>query len=199
MRRSLLILFLLVPFHHALAAQGHWSMTLERGFTTVSSTAHDTSSPVVRLVPWHPTFYTLRLAKEGDRHGFALALTYGNGELAGTVDDAVIIPGISLDVAEVAPELSYRFATTPNGAVLRAHLGPVLDLWFPSGDDMRTTWGGQVGTTLTLPLSANWAVALRGDFTLTTGEVKKDEATAEIIRESTLRRGRLGLGITKHL
>lgn len=192
-------LLILAALHRPLAAQGAWTLTLDRGATSFSSTAHDTSSPPVRLVPWHPTLYTLRLERRWGRSGLGVGISYGAGVLAGRVEDVVVIPGLSLDLAELAPEVSRALVTTSRGATLRVQAGPLMDLWIPSGEDIRATFGGAAGATLVLPLSARWEVAVRGDIAVTSGEVTPGEASAEIIRARTLRRGRLGLGITRHL
>lgn len=199
MRRLLPSLLVLVLCHRPLSAQAGWTLTVERGSTTFSASAHDTSSPPVRLVPWHPTLYSVRLTRMGERVGVGLTVSHGKGDFGAQAGDVVVLPGLTLAVTEFAPEVAVRIATTPLGAVLRLQAGPVLDLWSPSGADMRTTYGASAGASLAMPLSSRWAVSLRGDLTLTTGETTKDETSDQIIRESTLRRGHLGLGVTRRL
>ena len=199
MRRLLIVLLLPAILARPATAQSGWTLTFERGATAFSAAAHDTSTPQIRLVPWHPALYSLRIARAGDRAGFALALSYGTGDLGARIEDAAILPGLGLSVLEVAPELTYRVATTSRGAALRIHAGPVLDAWYPTGDAMRTAFGGLAGATLALPLAGRWEISLRADLAVTTSEVTRDEAGPGLIREGTMRRGRLAAGLTRRL
>jgi hypothetical protein len=170
MHRTLLALIAILFVGRTLGAQARWSATLERGFTSYSESAHDTSSPPVRLVPWHPAVYTLRIARDGRRWGLGLSLGYAHGELAGTQGGVVILPGSDYHVFEVAPEIRARIATTSAGATVRVQAGPISDLWFPQGDDVRSTFGGLIGATLSLPLADRWEVAVRTDLAVTTSD-----------------------------
>ena len=199
MRRLLLVLLISAIFARPATAQSGWALTFERGATAFSAAAHDTSTPQIRLTPWHPGLYSLRLARNGERMGAALALGYGVSDFGGSVGDIVVLPGSRLAIMEVAPECSYRISTTPLGAALRVHAGPVLDLWYPSGGDMRSSLGGLAGASLALPLATRWEVSLRADLALTTSEVTKDEAGPGLIREGSMRRGRLAVGLTRRL
>jgi hypothetical protein len=172
---------------------------LERGFTTFSETAHDTSTPPVRVIPWHLASYSLRVAHDGDGLGLAFALTAAGGQLAGRSGDFVVIPGMHLLLLEFAPELRLRLGTTAAGANLLGHAGPVFDIWAPEGDDVRTACGGMAGLTLTLPLTRRWEVAVRSDIAITGSEATRAEASDQIRRAKTMRRGRLALGITRLL
>lgn len=195
--RSTLILALFVAM--PAAAEAQWTLTLERGSTTFSATAHDTSSPPVRLVPWHPALYSLRLSHTHGRFGWGIALGYGSSDLGGKVGDVTVLPGGTLQVLELAPELSYLLRSNSHGAVLRAYAGPLLEHWSPAGDDPRSSVGGFAGAALAVPLADRWDLALRGDLALMTSELTKAEASASVIREPTMRRGRFALGITRHL
>lgn len=199
MPRIRLLLILALSLALPRAARAQWTLTLERGGTTFSAAAHDTSSPPIRLIPWHPAVYSLRVMRTKGRIGWGVALGYGGSELGGKVGNVVILPGGTLGVVEVAPELSYAVRATAQGAALRAYAGPLLDRWFPSGDAARTSYGAFAGAALTLPFTSRLEVSLRADFALMTSEVTKDEASAELIREPTMRRGRFALGVTRHL
>lgn len=194
-----LSLFLVLALARATTAEAQWSLTLERGSTSFSATAHDTSSPPIRLVPWHPALYTLRLTRGQGRFGWGIALGYGGSDLGGRVGDVTILPGATLQVVELAPEFSYMLRRTARGGVVRAYAGPLVDRWFPSGDDPRSSVGGFAGAALALPVSDRWELALRADFAVLTSELTKAEASAGVIREPTMRRGRFALGVTRHL
>jgi hypothetical protein len=153
----------------------------------------------VRLLPWQSGSYTLRLSRDGDRLGFGLGITAAAGQLAGQIGDVVILPGAGLLLLEAAPELRWRLATSSTGALLLGHAGPVLDLWAPEGDDVRAAFGGSGGVTLALPVTGRWSATIRADLTVTGSEVTRDEASAEIRRANTMRRGRLALGIIRTL
>ena len=196
--RSLLMLILtpLAP----LMAQATWHLTLERGMTTFSAEAHDSSTTDrVHLRPWHPTLYALRLTRESGRIGLGLGLGYASAPIAGNIDDFVLLFGDRERLFEIAPEVRYRVGTTSSGAALRFHLGPVIDLWTPDGADTRTVLGAVGGATLTMPLGARWSVDVRTDVGITGATVTAEEASPEVIRASTVRRGRLALGITRRL
>jgi len=197
MRRITQALCYLVILARPLSAQGHWSATLERGFTSFSAAAHDTSSPPVRVTPWHPAVYTLRVRRESGRLGIAIGVAYSRGELAGSVEDLVVLPGARITLLEFAPELTFRLATTAVGAKVDTHVGPVVDLWQPAGDDVRSAYGGMVGSTLTVPFAERWEVAIRADLAVTGSEVSKAEESDQVIRPATMRRGRLAFGITR--
>jgi hypothetical protein len=198
MRSTLLIACLLI-IPGSLAAQGRWTLSFERGYTTFSETAHDTSTPPVRAIPWHPASYSLRLAHDGERVGLAFALTAAGGQLAGQAEDIVVLPGVHLLLLEFAPELRWRLSSTSAAAVLIAHAGPVVDLWAPEGDDVRAAYGGMGGLTLSLPLTRRWEVTIRSDLAITGSEATREEESDQIKRARTMRRGRLALGITRIL
>jgi hypothetical protein len=189
----------LLTFPGSLAAQGKWSLSFERGFTTFSETAHDTSTPPVRAIPWHPASYTLRLARDGEKLGLGFALTAASGQLAGKVGDFVVLPGANLKLVEFAPELRWRLTSTSSGAAFIGHAGPVVDIWAPEGDDVRAAYGGVGGVTLALPITARWSAVIRADLAVTGSEATRDEASDQIKRARTMRRGRLALGITRIL
>ncbi len=199
MRRITTTLICLTSLGGTLAAQERWTLTIERGFTSYSMAAHDTSTPQVRVLPWHPAVYTVRLAREGGRIGVAVSLGAAGGELAGTSEDVVVLPGAGLGLLEVAPEMRLRLTTLATGAELVAHAGPVLDLWLPEGDDARAAYGGIAGATLLAPITRRWKVSIRTDVTITGSEVTKAETSDALIRARTMRRGRLALGITRIL
>src|SRR5437868_3535689 len=142
MRSTPLIAICLLTFPGPLAAQGGWTLSLERGFTTYSEAVHDTSTPPVRLIPWHLGTYSVRVSHDGGRSGFSVALTVANGQMGATVGDVAILPGSGLLLLEAAPELRVRISAASSGARLIGHAGPILDIWAPQGDDVRTAYGG---------------------------------------------------------
>ena len=199
MRRTVTTFIALICLARSLSAQRVWTVTLERGNTSYSMAAHDTSTPQIRLLPWHPVSYSIRVSRDGPRVGYSLALTTANGQMGATIGNAVILPGSGLILLEVAPEIRHRFATTSFGATLLAHVGPLFDLWAPQGGDVRTTFGAMGGVTLSLPIDRRWGAVIRGDLAVTGSEATRAEESAEIKRPTTMRRGRLALGISRTL
>lgn len=191
----LLWLFLAPPA----AAQAKWTLTLERGWTTYSSAVHDTASEPAHLRPWRPAVYSLRLARESGRWELALGGGIALGQWGVNIGDFVVLPDESLHLYEIAPELGMRIGATATGVVARLHLGPVLAIWVPSGEDPRQRLGAQAGGSLAFPLGAKWSASARADLALSRSLVNKDEETDDLTRASTMRRGRLALGITRRL
>jgi hypothetical protein len=68
-----------------------------------------------------------------------------------------------------------------------------------SGEDPRSRLGALLGTVVELPLTERWRVDLRADLTLTRSWMRPEDEDAAITRESSMRRGRLALGITRKL
>lgn len=199
MRRIAIIIAGLACLTGELSAQHRWTMTIERGFSTYSMAAHDTSTPQIRVGPWHPATYTVRVSHDGAGIGYGVALAVANGKVGATVDGSVFVPSPGLLLLELAPELRRRLTISPSGATLIGHLGPVLDVWAPQGDDVRTAYGAMGGMTLDLPISGRWSAAIRADLTVTGSEATKAEESDAIKRAKTMRRGRLALGITRTL
>jgi hypothetical protein len=180
-------------------AQAEWRLTLEAGATTFSSAAHDTSTPAVHLRPWRPTTFSLRATRDHGRLGFGVTLGVSNGPLGVNIEDFVLLDGSRLLLFELSPEVRYRLAATGGGESLHLSAGPILDFWTPEGDDPRTAFGGIGGLTLSLPLAGDWLVDVRGDLAVTGSLLTEEEETPALTRESTMRRGRLALGITRKL
>jgi len=199
MRTQCALLTLLCLPATPVAGQATWTGTFEIGKAAFSSAAKDTSADPVHIRPWHPTLLTLRLARRGTRLGIGLAMSYSGGQEAVNIGDFVVLPGTALRLFEFAPELSGPILATRAGAEARWHIGPVLDVWWPSGGDPRARPGGHAGATITLPVTDRWHFDLRGDLAVTASYLTADEATGGIHRDHSMRRGRLGLGITRRL
>jgi hypothetical protein len=194
-----LVLAVICLWPSALVGQGHWTLTVERGWTTYSSASHDTSASPVHLRPWRPAVYSIRVAHGSGRFGLAIGAGVAFGEWGVNIEDFVLLPDESLQLIEIAPEVNIRLATSALGTVLRLHAGPLLDLWKPSGEDPRQRLGAQAGATLSVPFASRWALDVRGDVAVSRSLMNEDEESAAITRESTMRRGRLALGITRRL
>lgn len=181
------------------AAQAEWRLTLDVGATSFSSAAHDTSDPAVNLRPWRPTTFSLRATRDVGKIGFGVTLGLSNGPLGANIDDFVLLDGGNALLIEFAPELRYRMVSSRSGVSLHLSAGPLVDAWSPQGADPRTTFGGIGGLTLSLPLAGEWLVDIRGDLAVTGSLLTEEEETPALIRESTMRRGRVALGVTKRL
>jgi hypothetical protein len=180
-------------------AQAEWRLTLDAGTTTFSAAAYDTSTPAVHIRPWRPTIVSLRATRDAGKIGFGMTLGLSNGPLGVDIEDFVLLDGGNALLIEFTPELRYRLAATGGGAALHLSAGPLVDIWTPQGDDTRTVFGGIGGLTLSLPLAGDWLVDVRGDLAVTGSLLTEEEETAALTRESTMRRGRLALGITRKL
>jgi len=179
--------------------QAEWRLTLDVGATTFSSAAHDTSTPDVNLRPWRPTTFSLRATRDVGKVGIGMALGLSNGPLAANIDDFVLMDGGNMLLIEFSPEVRYRLVASNSGVSLHLSAGPLIDVWTPQGDDTRTVFGGIGGLTLSLPLAGEWLVDVRGDLAVTGSLLTEEEETPALIRESTMRRGRVALGITRKL
>jgi hypothetical protein len=180
-------------------AQSDWRLTLDAGATTFSAAAHDTSTPTVELRPWRPTTFSLRVTRDAGKLGFGFTLGLSKGPLGVDVEDFVLLDGGKAMLIEVAPEVRYRLAELSGGGALHLSAGPIADFWSPDGGDTRTLIGGIGGLTISLPLAGNWLVDVRGDLAVTGSLLTEEEEDPGLIRESTMRRGRLALGITRKL
>jgi hypothetical protein len=179
------------------AGQTLWRLSLERAASTYSAAAHDTSAEPIKLLSWHPTIYTIRLDRDRGRAGVGLAVSYSHAPFGAHSDDLVLLLGDYDRLVEFAPEFHYQVARSPSQAAFRVHLGPVIDVWTPSGAETRTRIGASGGLSLELTVTAEWSVGVRTDLTVTGSSLTSDEESDAVIRESTMRRGRLALGITR--
>lgn len=181
------------------AAQTTWRLSAEIGRTSYSWAVRDTSADPVSLRPWHPSIWSLRLARDARRFGLAFTFGFAFGAEGGTVADFTILPGTDLNLAEFAPEVRYLLHRTTTGAELRVHAGPVADIWWPTAATARMRLGAQAGGEFSLPYSERWAVTLRGDAAITPTYVSKEEAGTELRRPSSMRRARIGIGVTRRM
>lgn len=180
-------------------AQSQWALTIEATQASYSAAAYDTSTPRVAAGPSGPVLVSLRVQREGPAHGFGLGVTYTNAPLGGWVEDVTVLIAGSLELVEIAPEWRVRLREGQTGARLVGHLGPIFDAWAPSGEPVRWRVGGMAGVTLEFPLSAGWQVGIRSDFALTGSYLRPEDDNDEIDVEPTMRRTRIGLGITRRL
>lgn len=200
MHRTLWIgVVMLAIITRSLHAQATWRLTLDAGATSFSSAAHDTNPDVTHLRPWHPTIYSIRVSRDAGKFGASLTLAAAGGPLGVNIHDFVLLDGTDLGLIEVAPEFRYRLASTSAGASVHLSAGPVIDVWMPEGEDPRTVYGGIGALTLSLPLAGSWLVDIRGDLAVTQSFITEEEENPGLIRDDTMRRGRVALGITKKL
>jgi hypothetical protein len=197
--RSFLAAVTLLLFASPLAAQRRWGLTLEVARAGYSAAAHDSSAPRVAVGPSGPTLLTLRLDRSGTKSGPGLGITYTNAPIGGSVDEVTVLIARSLELVEIAPEWRVLVREGSTGARLVAHLGPVADGWGPEAEPIRWRFGGMAGATLEFPLSTGWRVGIRGDFAVTGSYLRREDDDDEIDVEPTMRRTRIGLGITRRL
>src|SRR5689334_14569372 len=111
-----------LPFLPArLDAQSRWTLTLERGWTTYSAAAKDSSADPALLRPYRPAIYAIRLAHDRARFGYALAIGAAFGEWSVNFGDFYVLPDESLHLVEIAPEARYRLGTNTGGTTARLH------------------------------------------------------------------------------
>lgn len=197
--RIVLIALLLLCEATVATAQRQWTLTAESGLNRFSRAAHDTSTPTVSLGAWHATSYTLRLARRDSAGEVAISVGYTSAPFAAWIDNVAVIQGGELALIEFGATYGRRLARSVAGAVLRAEAGPVLHIWTMSGEDARARLGGVLGTVVELPVTARWRVDLRADLTFTRSLLRPEDEDAEITRESSMRRGRLAIGLTRRL
>lgn len=197
--RRLLTGVLLLCAAPQVAAQTRWTLTGELGTNRFSRAAHDSSTPPVSLGAWRATSYTLRLARAEAERSVALSAGLTSSPFAAWIDNVAVVQGGELALYEFGLTYGRRVLRSGRGAALRLEAGPVLHIWTMSGEDPRARLGAQLGTVLELPMTERWRVDLRGDLTLTRSWMRPEDEEGGITRESTMRRGRLGLGITRRL
>lgn len=197
--RHILIALCFLGMTPAAGAQARWTLTGETGANRFSRAARDTSSPVVSLGAWHATSYTFRLARGDEDRELALSAGFTSSPFAAWVDNVALIQGDELALFEFGLAYGRRVLRSGRGAALRVEAGPVLHLWTMSGEDPRTRLGGLVGAVLELPLTERWRVDVRTDLTFTGSWMRPEDEGNGITRESSMRRGRLALGITRRL
>jgi hypothetical protein len=180
-------------------AQGSWSLALETSRATYTPAAYDTSTPRISIGAWGPMLFTARLSRSGAPHGFGLAVSYMNAPLGGEVEEVALFIRRSLQMVEIAPEWRFLLVEAPTGARLVASAGPIADGWGPSAEPIRWRIGAMAGATLEFPLSDRWRVGIRGDFAITGSYLNPEDDDEEIDLEPTMRRTRIGLGITRRL
>ncbi len=199
MHTRLLLAFLLVSPTGPLLAQRPWGITFEATRGAYSPAAHDTGSPPATVEAWSPTQFSLRLERSGTRHGVAVAISYMHAPLGGSVEEITVLIRSRVEMVEIAPEWRYLLAAPASGARWVLHLGPVFDGWGPSAEPIRWRVGGMAGVTLAFPLSPRWEVGIRSDFAMTGSYFRPEDDDDEIDVEPTMRRTRIGLGITRRL
>lgn len=197
--RSLLTGVLLLCLAPAAVAQTRWTLTGEMGANRFSRAAHDSSSPAVSIGAWHATSYTFRLARGDDVRTLALSAGFTSSPFGAWIDNVAVIQGGELALFEFGLSYGRRVIHSGRGAALRLEGGPVLHVWTMSGEDPRTRLGALLGAVVELPVTERWRVDLRTDLTLTKSWMRPEDEDDEITRESSMRRGRLALGITRRL
>ena len=197
--RTILTGLLWLGLAPAAAAQAAWTLTGEVGTSRFSRAAHDTSSPPVSLGAWHATSYTVRQTRGDAREGLTLAAGYTSSPFAAWIENVAVIQGGELALYELGLAYGRRVLRSGQGASLRVEAGPVLHLWKMSGEDARTRLGGLLGAVVELPVTERWRVDVRADLTVTRSWMRPEDEGPDIMRESSMRRGRLALGIARRL
>lgn len=147
--------------------QGPWSVVLTGGAvgfsTAASATVEDVNEPD-GFKPSATTRFRIGVARNLGRFEAQVSYGYLKAGLASTGEVSVIfVPAFTLH--ELALQLGYRLAQLPSGALARARVGPMLQLW--EGDlldETRSEAGIQAGLSIEAPLSGH--VMLVADGTL---------------------------------
>jgi len=195
MRRDGMLVLALLTMGPGLGAQ--WLVEANVATTWFGGASVDTSAGGERLSfrPWRPTSFGLRLERRVAKAGIALQLTYAPAALALAGENAVVTINDFLTLYEAALDFSWRIAQTGTGAGVRAHAGPVLDLWTVSGEDgPRARWGALAALTVEFPLGRRFAGSVRAGGALTPSVFEPGELPPEFVRRA-MRRGSVSLGI----
>jgi hypothetical protein len=197
--RSLLLLLCVLASVRQLAGQRPWALTFEATRGAYSPAARDTSTPPAIIEAWSPTQFTFRLERSGRNHGVAIAISYMHAPLGGSIEDVTLLVRNQIEMIEIAPEWRYRLILAQRGARLVTHIGPIADGWGPNLEPIRWRIGGMAGLTLAFPLTERWEVGIRSDFAITGSYLRPEDDDDQIDVEPTMRRTRIGLGITRRV
>lgn len=198
-RQDIPVLLLLTLSSPGLEAQ--WFIAADAVTMWFGGVSVDTSATGENLSfrPYRPTGVGLRVERRFARAGVGLQLHYAEPALGLVGDDAVVAANDFLALYEAALEASWRIARTASGVDLRAHAGPVLDLWSVSGDDgLRVRWGALAAASVEFALGRRFAGAVRASGALTPSVFEPGELPPEFVRRA-MRRGSVSLGIRYQL
>jgi hypothetical protein len=192
MRRSLVLLCLLACFPGAAFAQ--WSVRLETGAIAFSGASHDTSgaTPPADFRPYHATTVQADVERRWAKWGVAVSVFHGSPGLALESDATAFVAKSLLAFWEIAPEVSLRLARTGGGVAVRAHLGPLFDIWLPDGETSHTRVGAHTGLSLEWPLGARVTGSVRTALALSGSAFTQDELPSRFELRPLWRRGVAG-------
>jgi len=176
------------------AQQRVWGLGLEVGLTRFwggSEPIAPNNPPGFR--PYRPTSFVLRLDREIGRARVALGALYAASGLGAEDDELTVIAKGGLTWVELAPELAYRLGTIGPVAEIRAFGGPVLDLWLPTDESVRTRIGGRGGVELLVPLGSGLAGTVRAHGGLS-GSLFRDADVPSDFRTKSMPNAGVALG-----
>jgi hypothetical protein len=169
MRRSqVLVWYLLVGLPRAALAQ--WSARLELGVIAFSGASHDTSGvmPVADFRPYHAATLQIAVERRWARLGAAVDLLHAQPGFALESDKTVFVAKDLLAFWEIALEASMRLTGSGvgTGPTMRAQLGPLVDIWLPTGGASLTRVGAHAGLSLEWPFGTRVTGSVRAALAL---------------------------------
>ena len=148
--RALLALGLAIALPSGLMAQ--WSVAFEATASYYGGASRDTAADPISVRPHHPTSFGLRLERCFGQLGVGVSAALAGPDVIAENNSAGAIVKDALDLFEIAPEAAVLVGRTPSGVAVRFHAGPLIDVWAPQGEDVRTRVGGHAALSLEWPL-----------------------------------------------
>jgi hypothetical protein len=116
--------------------------------------------------PYRPTTLELRVDRGFGRIGLGLGLLYASPGLAQEDAELAVVLKDAFDWLEIAPEASFRLVRKGAGVAVRAHAGPIVDLW-DLGDESRSLVGAQAALSVDAPLFGRLTGSVRAGAAVT--------------------------------
>lgn len=144
--------------------------------------------------PHRPTTVGMRLERNG-RVSLGIGMEYANAGLAIEGESEIIVAKGQMQMISFAPELGVRIGRINRLAELRAHAGPLIELWNVVESGNRTRLGAQAALALRLDLGSRIAGEVRAVGAFTPASPFEAELPDTYERTAMWRRGvTAGLG-----
>jgi hypothetical protein len=176
------------------AAHAQWSARFELGTIAFSGASHDTSGsvPPANFRPYHATTVQVGVERRWRTLGAAVDVLHGGPGVALESDETVFVAKDLLAFWEIALEGSLHLAETGTGLTLRAQIGPLVDIWLPSGAASLMRAGARGGLSLEWPFGARVTGSVRVALALSGSPFQPEDLPSRFEVRPLWRRGVAG-------
>jgi len=173
-----------------------WGVGIELQRVVFGGSSFDTTATGngTSVRPGDAPTYGIRLDRRFGRWRAGLLVRYAQTALVAQNKELSFAERGDFALLELAPELSYRFATTRTGATAHLYLGPVVGVWSLVDANPRLAPGVRGGLGGEFPLSGRLGVWLRAGGGLTRSVFVDQDLPPELVRRAT-RRSEIALGL----